>query len=163
MHYKTIEKFDLNNGPGVRVSLWVSGCPHKCEGCHNAELFNYKAGTEFTPETMQQLVNLVKDDKITGLSILGGEPLCPENIITVATICRTIRTFTSKSIWIWTGYDILNYKNDNKILSSIIENNLFDVVIDGPYNKDKPTKKPFRGSDNQRMFALDNSKLELIQ
>lgn len=148
MNYMKIEDCSLVNGDGARVVLWVSGCNFHCSGCHNQESWDFNAGKEFTDDSMKELVRLVGDKFISGLSILGGEPLAPQNRECVIKICKNIKAlFPDKDIWLWTGYDIVDY---NAIGHFEIPD--VDYIIDGVYDESKPTKKKWRGSDNQRMI-----------
>lgn len=158
MNYIKIDSCDLNNGDGTRVTLWVSGCNIRCDGCHNSQIWDFASGREFTKETMEELKRLLSDKFITGLSILGGEPLAPPNRDTVIEICKEIKSsFPDKDIWLWTGYDIIDY---NALGHFDIPD--VDYIIDGYYNKNKPTTKKWRGSDNQRMFKKVGDNLCLI-
>lgn len=153
MNYININKCDLNNGNGVRVTLWVSGCEFHCEDCHNKSAWNFNVGNKFDKKAMDTLVEYLSDKYVNGLSILGGEPLHDKNIDKVCEICDIVKQlFPNKDIWIWTGYKIEDLKR--------IPN--CDIIIDGLYQKDNPTKKKWRGSDNQRMFHVQNGKYKLI-
>ena len=105
MNYGKINYTDIANGPGVRVSLFVSGCRNKCKGCFNQESWDFNFGKKFTISTLTDLLLALDKPYISGLTILGGDPLEPENLPTVTSICRTIKTINdSKNIWIYTGY-----------------------------------------------------------
>lgn len=158
MNYIKIDTCDLNNGDGVRVTLWVSGCTLRCNGCHNASTWDFNAGQKFTEKTIEEILSLLSDKFISGLSILGGEPLAPHNRETVLELCEIVKAkFPNKDIWLWTGYDIIDY---NAIGHYEIPN--VDYIIDGFYNKDMPTTKKWRGSDNQRMFKKVGDNLIMI-
>ena len=153
MYYGTIKPFDIANGPGVRVSLFVSGCRNHCKGCFQPETWDFRYGKEFTYETMQEIHRLLEDPNITGLSILGGDPLEPENIGTVAEICKKVKeTFGgTRDIWLWTGYDFIDYI-DHELMSYL------DVVVDGKYEADKrDLRLSYRGSWNQRVINVPKS------
>ncbi|KIA79176.1 ribonucleoside-triphosphate reductase [Chromobacterium piscinae] len=146
MNYDRYYTCDLLNGEGVRVTLFVTGCPHACQGCHNPSTWDRKAGRPFTPEVREQL--LAHCAKHDGLSLSGGDPLHPANRGEILDLCRRFKArYPDKDIWLWTGYqheqvaelDILRY---------------VDVLIDGSYRQDLPTSKPWRGSDNQRLIRL---------
>lgn len=160
MKYGKIKPVDVANGEGVRVSVFVSGCSHHCKGCFNAELWNYNAGKDFTNEVIWNIINLCSKDYITGLSLLGGEPLDPKNIIRVMDLCHTFkRYFPNKTIWCYTGYTWENI-NHLPILKYI------DVLVDGKFVDDlKDPRLKFRGSSNQRIIdvkkSLDSGKLFL--
>lgn len=140
------ENTDLINGDGVRTSLWVSGCSHKCKGCFNKKFWSYTSGKLYTEEDQEKLLADLSRPFIKGLSVLGGEPLDSENIKFVIDILNSVRKKFggSKDIYLWTGYTFENIPEEIKILT--------DVIIDGKFEKDNPTEKKFRGSDNQRLW-----------
>ena len=125
MRYATIRKQDIQNGPGIRSSIFVQGCAFHCKECFNAETWPFEGGKEFTQKEMDLLIELSSKHFIVGLSVLGGEPLHPANIDTVIEICRTFKSkFSDKSIWLWSGYRYEEIVN-KEILDYI------DVLIDG--------------------------------
>lgn len=141
---------DLANGPGIRTTVFVSGCSLHCPGCHNQELWDYNVGTECTEETIQQIIGLLTEHGIKrGLSILGGEPLDPKNIDGVTHLCRAVKeALPDTEIWVWTGYEFTE-KNFCDIMDVV------DVVVDGPFVKElKPGEHPWRGSSNQDIHYL---------
>lgn len=158
MRFITVNDCDtINTLKGVAVSLWVSGCPHKCEGCFNPETWEYTSGSKFDENAFDKLLACVGSKYVNTFSILGGEPFAPGNIDTVLSIINTVRqNYPNKTIMVWTGYKIEDIiKNYN--LSSI------DYVIDGKFELDNPTKKKLRGSDNQRMIKIyGNNSFEII-
>lgn len=106
MNYANIKKTDVANGPGIRVSLFVSGCTHRCRGCFNSEAWDFRYGREYTRETEEEILQALAPDYIRGLSILGGEPMEPENRGTVLTLLKAVRRqYPQKDIWCYTGYD----------------------------------------------------------
>lgn len=110
MNYAQIRKMDITNGEGVRISLFVQGCEFHCKGCFNSETWDWNGGKEFTQKEMDILMDLCNKPYIKGLSILGGEPLHPNNISTVTNICKQFKTlYPNKDIWIWTGYKLDEY------------------------------------------------------
>ena len=152
MNYIGLNKYDTTDGPGSRVSLFVSGCTVRCKGCFNPESWNFKAGKEFTDETLKQLCSYLDKDYIQGLSILGGEPLEPENEPTVAALCKTVKHFyPNKTIWLWTGktYDIVK---DLPVMEYI------DTVVAGPYEQDLHIDHCYYGSSNQQIIHLTGNK-----
>lgn len=152
MRYADIKPFDLNNGEGVRVSLWVTGCPIHCPNCHNSQIWDKDKGTLFTSDTLDYLVSLLSDTNINKeLSILGGEPLAVWNYEEVLNVCKYVKTlFPNKTIWLWTGY---NYDQ----IKELDVFNYIDVVIDGQYiDSLKDEETWWRGSTNQRMIKLQN-------
>lgn len=106
MNYANIKKTDVANGPGIRVSLFVSGCTHRCKGCFNSEAWDFHYGRVYTGETEEEILQALAPDHIGGLSILGGEPMEPENRGTVLELVKAVRRrYPQKSIWCYTGYD----------------------------------------------------------
>ena len=154
MNYGSVLDFDFNNGDGVRVSLWVSGCPHACHNCHNQDLWNKNFGKPFTYDSLKGLMKLLEKDISKGLSILGGEPLAPYNIDTVTEICRVCKKlYPNKSIWLWTGYSYEEVK-DHEIM------NYIDVLVDGKFIEElKDPKLRYRGSSNQRVINVKTGEL----
>lgn len=152
MNYLKIDDCDLNNGIGTRVTLWVAGCDFHCKGCHNSNYWDYECGQTFTQDTIVYLKKLLKNKYITGLSILGGEPLSIKNKNEVYNLCEIIKKeFPQKDIWVWTGYKVEDIKIPN-----------VDYIIDGQFEINNPTNKKWRGSDNQRLFKIINGELKLI-
>lgn len=162
MHYGTIKTMDTANGPWLRVSLFVSGCHHACPGCFNAEARNFKFGQEFTQTTIDEIIKKLEPDYITGLTLLGGEPLAPENQSQVADLITQVRkALPHKSIWCYTGftYDFLCKTDPQKLpfLDSILSQ--LDVLIDGRFEQDLlDLKLKFRGSRNQRVIDLPKTR-----
>ena len=152
MNYGKIKPTDVANGEGVRVSLFVSGCPHHCKGCFNSELWNHNAGQEFTPEVIMKIVNLCDHDHISGLSLLGGEPLDPNNLQRVTLLCKVFKHYyPNKTIWCYTGYEWDRIKHLD-IMQYI------DVVVDGKFvQEQKDPRLKFRGSSNQRIIDVKKS------
>lgn len=153
MYFGKINKTDIANGPGVRVSLFVSGCRNRCKGCFNRETWDFHYGEEFTSETWYEILYAMSPDYIAGLSILGGDPFEPENIETVTDLCRDIRrAYPDKTIWIYTGCLYENFK-DLEIMDYI------DVLVDGPFiESEKDLRLAFRGSRNQRIIDIQASR-----
>lgn len=156
MKYAGIIKNDIANGPGIRVSFWVQGCPHKCYNCQNPETWNFDGGKEFTNKTLQEIKEAILANGIQrNLSILGGEPLCPENQFLTALVIKEIKeTYPSINIYLWTGYTIEELTSLRKIQNHLdyILNNI-NVLIDGKYEDDKrDITLELRGSSNQRIF-----------
>lgn len=149
MKYSQIRSLDIANGPGCRVSIFVSGCEHRCKGCFNPATWNFDFGKEFTEDTLRGILKLAKPDYISGLSILGGEPLHPRNI---AEVCRLARRFKEaypeKDIWLWTGYQL------EDIFENLVDSEI-DVVVDGKFVEElKDLRLKYRGSSNQRVIDL---------
>ena len=156
MRYADLKINDTANGPGVNVSFWVQGCPHHCKNCFNPETWNYKAGKEFTAETLEQIKQAISANGIQrNLSILGGEPLCAENLFLTELVIREIKKdFPHIKIYVWTGYiyeELLN--NSNKSLKYILST--IDTLVDGPYiESQRDITLPMRGSRKQRIIDL---------
>ena len=156
MKYADLKYNDIANGPGIRVSFWVQGCPHKCYNCQNPETWDFNGGKEFTNKTLQEIKKAISVNGIQrNLSILGGEPLCPENQFLTALVIKEIKeTYPSISIYLWTGYTIEELTSLRKIQNHLdyILNNI-NVLIDGRYEDDKrDITLELRGSSNQRIF-----------
>lgn len=152
MNYAAIKNYDIANGPGCRVSLFVSGCRHHCKGCFNAEAQAFDYGTEYTAETRRELLNMLSDEHISGLSILGGEPFEPENREEVLQLCAAAKSwYPEKNIWVWTGGEFEDLKN-LPVMQYI------DVLIDGPFVETlKNLSLFYRGSINQRVIDVKKS------
>ena len=170
MYYSAIRDFDVANGPGVRVSLFVSGCSHKCEGCFQPDTWNPKYGDLFLDKDLDHIIQSLKPDYIDGITILGGDPLMIYNIEKVEQIITMIRNKYGrrKTIWLYTGFtldDIIGDINfiyneglmpppmDINITKSILSN--IDYLVDGPFILDKKDMRlQFRGSSNQRLIDM---------
>ena len=159
MNYADIKRVDIANGEGVRVSLFVSGCRHHCKDCFNAEAWKFKYGKELTEETENKIMEELKPNHIAGLSLLGGEPLEPENQEEVLKIIKRVKNeYPEKNIWCYTGFklddDLLNGRfKDNKTTQEILKN--IDVLVDGKFEiENKDIKLRFRGSSNQRVINV---------
>lgn len=152
MRYADIKFPDIANGPGCRVSLWISGCHFHCEDCHNQELWDFNAGDVFDLEAESKILNFLKLDYCEGLSILGGEPLELINNLALHTLLMIVKSkFPNKSIWVYTGYKFEDIKHRN-IMKYI------DVLVDGQFEKDKKiVDLKFRGSTNQRKIDVQKS------
>lgn len=149
MNYASINKADVANGPGVRVSLFVSGCRHHCPGCFNQIAWDFGYGTEFTKNTMDEIMEAISHDYISGITVLGGEPFEPENLSTVKTLCQEIKErYPDKSIWVYTG---LQYEDVEEASAM----KYIDVLVDGPFVQSlKDLTLSFRGSKNQRIIDV---------
>lgn len=159
MNYAEIKNVDIANGPGVRISLFVSGCPHHCKGCFNEVTWDFTYGKPYTQETINHILELLKPDYIKGITFLGGEPMAPSNQESVLNTMRQIKEhYTNKNIWLYTGYildtDIMGKMVDTlphtrEILSYI------DVLVDGPFiEEQKNLNLQFKGSENQRIIDM---------
>ncbi len=159
MNYADIRRVDVANGPGVRVSLFVSGCPHHCEGCFNPETWDFHFGTEFGVQQEEELLQGLRPAHIQGLSLLGGEPFAPTNQQTVLELVRRVRReLPGKDIWCYTGY-LFEGLRDNTVGSysrALLEE--LDVLVDGPFVlARKNLGLRFRGSENQRIIQVRES------
>lgn len=160
MNYANIKKYDIADGPGVRVSLFVSGCRHHCKGCFNSEAWDFEYGRPYTAETEAEILEALKPGYIAGLTLLGGEPFEPENQVELVTLLRKVReTYPEKSIWSYTGYV---YDKDlvpgGRAYTDVTDEMLsyLDVLVDGPFVEElKDITLQFRGSSNQRILKMD--------
>lgn len=153
MNYAAIKPIDIANGPGVRVSLFVSGCRLHCPGCFNKEAWDFNYGQKFTYETLHELMTALDNPNVTGLSILGGDPLEPENIPVVTEICKKVRAWRpDRDIWLWSGRQWEDVK-DLPLLWDV------DVLVDGPFvEAEKDLRLAWRGSANQRVIDIPESR-----
>ena len=162
MNYADIKRYDVANGPGVRVSVFVSGCTHRCPGCFNEEAWDFNFGKPFTQETIDYIIDLLKPDFYKGITFLGGEPLEHVNQQGLLPLARKIReVYPEKSIWCFTGYDfekdvlgrMINEWPETKELLSYI-----DVLVDGEFiEAQKDLSLVFKGSANQRPILVQES------
>ena len=162
MNYATIKNCDIANGPGVRISLFVSGCTHRCPGCFNEVAWDFAYGDPFTQETIASILKMLKPNYITGLTLLGGEPFEPENQKGLLPLLRQVHeAYPEKSIWAYSGYlfekDILAGRlGDQTITNEIL--GYLDVLVDGPFVQAKKNLSlRFRGSENQRLIDVKKS------
>lgn len=155
MRYTAIKENDIANGPGVNVSFWVQGCKNHCKDCQNPETWSFTGGKEFTKDTLSNLFKALKANGINrNLSILGGEPLCPENIpITKYIIQQVKEKYPETKIYLWSGYYY-----DELIKNKEIKEEIFpylDILVDGPYiNSQRDITLKWRGSRNQNIIYL---------
>ncbi len=162
MNYLEIKKYDISNGPGVRISLFVSGCTHHCQGCFNPESWDFNAGKPFTEETEQEIIELLKPDYIHGLTLLGGEPFEPGNQQALLNLVKKVKeVYPKKDIWAFSGYlfdkqimDVMAQKYD--FTKEFIK--YIDVLVDGEFHEEeKDLSIVFRGSRNQRIIDVPKS------
>jgi anaerobic ribonucleoside-triphosphate reductase activating protein len=182
---------DISNGPGIRVSIFVQGCDHRCKGCFNPETWDYNGGEVWTDETNKYILELLDNPNKVGLSILGGDPFCTElkairdneSISQLEKLIREVKQrFPEKTIWLWTGYiledivpmifDCAGFKNnfDGCINCMSLYNILkyIDVIVDGPYReREKDVSLKYAGSRNQRVIdvkkTLEENKIVLFE
>ncbi len=162
MNYATIKYHDVANGPGVRVSLFVSGCTHHCKGCFNPETWDFGYGQPFTEEVAEQILSGCDHSYIRGLSLLGGEPFEPDNQKALLPLLHAFRErFPDKNVWCYTGYDyereILAGKvGEWSVTREMLQ--LIDVLVDGEFHlEEKDLSLRFRGSSNQRIIDVPKS------
>lgn len=164
MNYASLKKTDVANGPGIRVSLFVSGCTHACKGCFNAVAWDFQYGQPFTDETMKEILDALAPEYIRGFSVLGGEPMEPQNTDKVLEIIRKVKqSYPQKDVWCYTGYE---YEKDllareaagDRNMTELLE--LIDVLVDGEFIEEKKNLRlAFRGSENQRLIDLKKTRL----
>ncbi|MBQ7506614.1 MAG: anaerobic ribonucleoside-triphosphate reductase activating protein [Lachnospiraceae bacterium] len=165
MYYGNIKEVDIADGPGVRVSLFVSGCTHHCRGCFQPQTWDFTYGEPYTKETENRLLSLLSKDYITGLTLLGGEPFEPENQRELVGLLRRVRELRPpKSIWCYSGYlfdeELLK---ESRARCEVTEEmlSLIDVLVDGEFVEDKKNLSlAFRGSENQRIIDVRSSLAE---
>lgn len=159
MYYANIKEYDIADGPGVRVSLFVSGCRHKCKGCFNEVAWDFQYGKLYTKEVEEELVKLLEPYYIQGFTLLGGEPFEPENQVELVKLLKKIReTYPEKDIWCYTGflYDV-DLMKGGRAHTEVTDEMLsyIDVLVDGPFIEElKDITLKFRGSSNQRILEL---------
>ncbi len=162
MNYATIKRYDISNGPGVRTSLYVSGCRNHCKGCFNPETWDFSYGEPFTKEVEDEIIKSLEPDYISGFTLLGGDPFEPENAKVLAPFMKRLRAaYPDKSFWCFTGY---NYESDlltgkqgdfNDVMDIL---NTLDVLVDGRFEESlKDLNLKFKGSSNQRTILVRQS------
>lgn len=151
---------DINNGNGVRVTLWVAGCTHHCKGCHNAWTWDFNQGKNYRDnikEIHDKLENWLSRDYVEGLTISGGDPLCQDDeaLIDLGDIIQWVQNIFNKNVWMYTGYVYEDLKGRQKEIAD-----LCNVLVDGPYKEELRdiAHCPFRGSSNQRILYLKDGK-----
>lgn len=153
MRYAKIRKMDIANGPGVRVSVFMQGCAFHCKNCFNPETWDFNGGLEFTDSIIDEILDLCKEDYITGLSILGGEPMHPNNIEGTTLLAKRFKAkYPDKTIWAWSGFLFDEYLKDKDVVKYI------DVLVDGQFSEElrNPNLK-WKGSSNQRVIDVPRS------
>ncbi|MBR5227137.1 MAG: anaerobic ribonucleoside-triphosphate reductase activating protein [Clostridia bacterium] len=149
MRYNKIRKMDVSNGPGIRVSIFMQGCTFNCKNCFNPETHDFNGGKEFTDETIERVLQLCDNNYIEGLSILGGEPMHPNNIEGTTKLAKAFKErFPNKTVWSWTGFLYENLKDKDVV-------NYLDVLVDGIFKEELHNPKlEWRGSSNQRVIDM---------
>lgn len=153
MRYAGIIKNDFSAAPGTSVTFFTQGCPHRCEGCHNPETWDFEGGEEVTHDTILEIIEAITANGLhRNLCIMGGEPLCPENQFLTNLIINSVKEkLPDTKIYLWTGYCLEDLDMSNNRVKSILEQ--VDCLIDGPYDKTKRDVSLFmRGSSNQRIL-----------
>ena len=153
MRYAGIIKNDFSAAPGTSVTFFTQGCPHRCEGCHNPETWDFEGGEEITHDTILEVIEAITANGLhRNLCIMGGEPLCPENQFLTNLIINSVKEkLPDTKIYLWTGYCLEDLDMSNNRIKSILEQ--VDCLIDGPYDKTKRDVSLFmRGSSNQRIL-----------
>lgn len=160
MNYASIKNCDIANGPGVRISLFVSGCTHHCKDCFNQEAWDFDYGQVFDQSVMDHLLELLQPGYIRGITYLGGEPLDPRNQGGLLELSRQIKArMPEKSIWCFTGYVWEHLPQVPGVTDELLS--LCDVLVDGPFVAAKKNLSlRFRGSENQRLIDVPRSLAE---
>lgn len=162
MRYSVVRKMDVSNGPGLRVSIFVQGCEFKCKNCFNSETWDFDKGKDYTDKTIETVLDLCEDEHISGLSILGGEPMHKVNIDGVTKLAKKFKErFPDKTIWAWSGF-LYEYVKTKDII------NYLDVLVDGQYvDSLHDFRLKYRGSSNQRVInvkeSLKKNKIVIIE
>ena len=159
MYYGEIKKFDIANSPGVRVSLFVSGCTHHCAGCFNPETWDFTYGSEYTKAVEREIIKALEPDYIDGLTLLGGEPMEKVNQRGLLPLLKTVKKlFPQKTIWCYTGYTLeTELLSDSRARCECTDEILsfIDVLVDGEFIEEKKNiSLRFRGSSNQRLIDM---------
>lgn len=162
VNYAEIKQYDVANGPGVRVSVFVSGCTHHCKNCFNQETWDFNYGRPFTQAEIDRILEYLKPDYVAGLSVLGGEPFEPSNQEGLLPLLEAVReTYPEKDVWCYSGYLF-----DRQILEEMCPNSdvtgrllsCIDILVDGRFVEEKKNLKlRFRGSENQRIIDVKKS------
>ncbi len=162
MNYATVKWFDIADGPGVRVSLYVSGCRNRCKNCFNPETWDFNYGKPFTAEMEKSIIEALAPAHIKGLTLLGGDPFEPENQLVLRPFLEKVKAaYPDKTVWCYTGYDfekdlLTGKKGDPEVTMHMLE--CIDVLVDGRFVEElKDLNLRFRGSSNQRIINVPES------
>lgn len=162
MKYANIKTVDIANGTGVRVSLFVSGCTHRCPECFNEIAWDFQYGEDFNQDTIDFILKALSPEHISGLTLLGGEPMEPVNQEGLLPLLRQVhQTYPNKNIWCYTGYLYEDLLPGGKVHSEITDEilNYIDILVDGPFiASEKNIRLKFRGSNNQRIIDVKRTK-----
>lgn len=164
MNYASIRSMDISNGEGIRVSLFVSGCTNKCIGCFNPEAQDFEYGQLYTPATERQILDQISKEHISGLSILGGDPMCQDDagLVLLKQLVKSVHDM-GKTVWLWTGFkweDLIHLPLDfhGRLVYTLLTS--CDVVVDGPFiESQKDLTLKWRGSSNQRVIDVKKTLL----
>ena len=153
MRYNLIRKMDISDGPGVRASIFMQGCEFHCKNCFNQETWDFNGGKEFTDDTIKEVLDICASPQIKGLSILGGEPMHPNNIEGTTKLAKAFKEkYPNKTIWAWSGFKFDEYLKDKDVAKYL------DVVVDGQYKDElHDFRLKWRGSSNQRVVDVQKS------
>ena len=168
MNYSGIIGSDIANGEGVRVSLFVSGCTHHCKGCFNPDTWDFAAGKPFTEKTQDFIIAELDHPWIAGLTLLGGEPMEPENQRSLAPFLHRVRARfgSSKNIWCYTGCVLeRDLQQESRWRTEVTDEllSMIDVLVDGPFVESlKDITLRFRGSSNQRILVMEHDQKEVL-
>ena len=158
MNYAKINKRDIANGIGVRVTLFVSGCTHGCPGCFNREAWDFGYGEPFTPKVEDELIKYMEPDYISGITLLGGEPMEPENQRALLPFLKKVKErYPTKTVWCYSGYTLEQLTGESRARTELTDEilSLIDVLVDGEFvEKLKDISLRFKGSANQRLIDL---------
>ena len=159
MHYGNIKQYDIADGEGVRTTLFVSGCTNCCKGCFQPETWDFNFGKPYTEETENRIMEMLANENIQGLTLLGGEPFEPENQRVLINLLRRVRKeLPEKDIWSYTGFvyerDLLEgCRKHTEVTDEMLS--LIDILVDGPFIEEKKNiSLMFRGSENQRVIDM---------
>lgn len=164
MYYGNIKEYDVANGEGVRITLFVSGCTNHCEGCFQPDTWDFHYGQPYTEETEERILRLLRQPVVDGLTLLGGEPMEPENQRVLAPLVRRVkREYPEKNVWCFTGFiydrDLLpGQRKHTEVTDEFLS--MIDVLVDGPFILAKRNLAlTFRGSENQRVLDMKKTLL----
>lgn len=162
MNYGEIKNFDIANGEGVRVTLFVSGCTNHCKGCFQPQTWDFGYGKPFTAETEEQILKMLEPDYINGLTLLGGEPFEPCNQRTLLPFVKKVRArYPQKNIWAFSGFTLEQLLSDTPHPRCEVTDELLgciDILVDGRFEIEKKNiRLRFRGSENQRILKVQES------
>lgn len=165
MNFGAIKNNDIANGLGIRISLFVSGCTHHCKGCFNAETWNFDYGKPFTKDEENQIISLLKKPHIKGLTLLGGEPMEPQNQAEIVKLLRRVKfELPQKDVWCYSGYTLEELQDKSHRAHTPVTDEILgmlDVLVDGEFVAEKKNLKlKFRGSENQRIIDVKKTKIQ---